>query len=140
MPEFASLTAEMLAMTSHNRFKWLDKHTILFEKLKQAFLNAQPHKQLVVNEETKTYDQLILSIDFSSTAVAAVLGQIQGTTNSKTLGFRHSGNLVPWPRNVEHLSKARSAVYRRWLGVNVNYEQRSVCHRPQFRSGTRSPT
>ena len=71
------MTAEMSAMTIHNRFKWLDKHTILFERLKQALLNAQPRKQLVVNEETKTYDQLILSIDFSSTAVAAVLGQIQ---------------------------------------------------------------
>ena len=97
MPEFASLTAEMLAMTSHNRFKWLDKHTILFEKLKQAFLNALPHKRLVVNEETKAYDKLILSIDFSSTAVTAVLGQIQdgreqfiGAASRKCLEYEKS--------------------------------------------------
>ena len=57
---------------------WTAKHTAAFERLKAAFLNVKPQKRLVVNQNTLSYDDLILSIDFSKLAIAAVLGQVQG--------------------------------------------------------------
>ena len=79
LPEFASLTAELSAMTSQNCFNWTEKHTAAFECLKIAFHNVKPWKRLVVNKETLSYDKLVLSIDFSKTAVAAILGQVQNS-------------------------------------------------------------
>ena len=44
IPNFASLTAELSAMTSQHRFNWLDRHTFLFNQLKEAFLKCKPRK------------------------------------------------------------------------------------------------
>ena len=78
VPDFAHLTAGMSAMTSQSRFDWQPEHTAAFEKLKERFFTAQPRQRLVVDEQSLTYPGLVLSIDFSTVAVAAVLGQVIG--------------------------------------------------------------
>merc|ERR1711895_15649 len=72
VPDFAHLTAGMSAMTSQSRFDWQPEHTAAFEKLKERFFNTQPRQRLVVDEQSLTYPGLVLSIDFSTVAVAAV--------------------------------------------------------------------
>jgi len=77
LPCFSELTVRMNGMKNRKVLAWSPEAKNDFFQLKEAFLGTSGRSHLILDKKSRTYQGLIIDIDFSATAVAAVLSQDQ---------------------------------------------------------------
>ena len=75
LPDFSELCAPLNKVKSKKKQIWTEEMEDSFNKIKEAFREVSGRRHLVLDKETMTYPGLILQVDFSKNAVAAVLHQ-----------------------------------------------------------------
>ena len=75
LPDFSELCAPLNKVKSKKKLIWTEEMEDSFNKIKEAFREVSGRRHLVLDKETMTYPGLILQVDFSKNAVAAVLHQ-----------------------------------------------------------------
>merc|ERR1711973_16067 len=76
MPDFSYLSAELNKVKNKRKLIWTEEMNRDFNALKEAFCNVSGRKHLRLDPVSKTYPGLVLQVDYSGLAVAAVLNQV----------------------------------------------------------------
>jgi hypothetical protein len=77
LPNFASLVSSLNAAKTGKQLIWTEELNGDFLAIKKEFEKCNGRHHLVLDPETHTYQDLVMDIDFSKTAIAAVLMQRQ---------------------------------------------------------------
>ena len=75
LPTFSKFCAPLNKVRAKKKLIWTEEMEERFTQIKEAFQEVSRRRHLVLDKNTMTYPDLILQVDFSKHAVAAVLHQ-----------------------------------------------------------------